>query len=221
MSTCFNYSKCRYGFKVYVYPDTQNNTVSESYSKILNAVRASSFFTTEASEACLFIPNIDTLDRDSLSVDYVRSLQEQLHQLPYWQNGENHIIFNLYSGTWPDYSERLDIDLGHALIAKASISTFHFRSGFDISLPLFHKTLPERGGELGKLHHINYPSTRKYTLAFKGKRYLTGIGSESRNSLYHIHNGKDIIMLTTCRHGKGWEKYADDRCPIDNELYDQ
>jgi len=54
---------------------------------------------------------------------------------------------------------------------------------------------------------------------------LTGIGSETRNSLFHIHNKKDIILLTTCRHGKNWQKTAkklnDTRCDQDNEEYDK
>ena len=52
-------------------------------------------------------------------------------------------------------------------------------------------------------------------------RYTYGIGSATRNSLFHIHNGDDIIMLTTCKHGKHWEQYKDQRCEIDNEEYDK
>ncbi|KAF6773378.1 hypothetical protein AHF37_07144 [Paragonimus kellicotti] len=55
----------------------------------------------------------------------------------------------------------------------------------------------------------------------KGKRYVNGIGSESRNALFHLHNGDDVIMVTTCRHGLDWMRHADKRCPIDMALYDK
>jgi glucuronyl/N-acetylglucosaminyl transferase EXT1 len=32
-------------------------------------------------------------------------MQSNVESLPTWQGGQNHIIFNLYSGTWPDYTE--------------------------------------------------------------------------------------------------------------------
>ena len=86
---------------------------------------------------------------------------------------------------------------------------------------LFQKEHAYRGGEAGHLSTNNVPPTRRYILTFKGKRYLTGIGSETRNSLYHIHNGVDIILLTTCRHGKGWQTMKDERCATDNLEYDK
>ena len=58
-------------------------------------------------------------------------------------------------------------------------------------------------------------------LAFKGKRYLHGIGSETRNSLYHLHNGQDMVLVTTCRHGNDWEKEKDARCDEDTLEYDR
>ena len=52
-------------------------------------------------------------------------------------------------------------------------------------------------------------------------RYLHGIGSETRNSLYHLHNGKDVVLVTTCKHGKNWRELQDERCEEDNEEYDR
>jgi hypothetical protein len=39
--------------------------------------------------------------------DYVRNMQRRVESLPTWHGGVNHLIFNLYSGTWPDYTEDL------------------------------------------------------------------------------------------------------------------
>lgn len=221
MDNCFDFSRCKHGYKVYIYPIAEGRNPSEAYLQIINVIQLSIFYTTDVNKACIFITSLDTLDRDRLSKDYVHNLQAQLTSLTHWNGGRNHVIFNLYSGTWPDYSEHFGMDIGYAMLAKASISTHRFRAGYDISLPLFHKTLPIRGGEGSRLLNINVPSNRKYLLSFKGKRYLTGVGSVSRNSLYHIHNGEDIILLTTCKHGNDWVKYADDRCAKDNELYDR
>jgi len=222
MSNCFNSTPCRqYGFRVYVYPDG-DRPASERYAEVLRALRSSPYYTEDPERACLFVLSIDTLDRDRLSNEYVPNIQSQIDSLRWWRGGVNHVVFNLYSGTWPDYNENgLGFDVGKAILAKASISRLHFRTGFDVSFPLFHKELKFRGGEPGALSSGVLPAYRKYVLSFKGKRYLTGIGSETRNSLHHIHNGEDIILLTTCRHGKGWEHVKDERCEKDNQEYDR
>jgi len=221
METCFDYSKCSgRPFKVYVYPEDDNVPPSNSYMKIINVIKDSRFYTNDPNLACAFVLSLDTLDRDSLSQDYVRNMQSRVESLSYWNNGLNHIVFNLYSGTWPDYTEDLGFDIGHAMLAKASISEENYRPGFDISLPLFHKHHPERGGSPGFIKSNNFPVTNKYFLAFKGKRYVHGIGSDTRNSLHHLHNGEDIVMTTTCKHGKNWRELMDERCEEDNAEYD-
>ncbi|XP_033640929.1 exostosin-1-like [Asterias rubens] len=219
MDTCFDETNCRKDFKVYVYPI--HGKISESYSRILSSIRNSRFYTPNAGEACLLVPSIDMLDRDVLSHEFVIDAQSKFRKLPYWNGGRNHIIFNLYSGTWPDYSEELGFDIEQAILAKASFTKQLFRPGFDISLPLFGKSHPQKGGARGDLQANNFPVIRKYLLAFKGKRYLSGIGSDTRNALYHINNGYDIILLTTCRHGKDWYKLKDVRCDHDNAEYEK
>ena len=97
----------------------------------------------------------------------------------------------------------------------------YFRPGFDISLPLFHKHHPERGGSAGLLKTNQFPVDNKYFLAFKGKRYVHGIGSDTRNSVHHVHNGEDVVMVTTCKHGKNWRDMMDERCDLDNAEYDR
>ncbi|XP_016297415.1 exostosin-1b [Sinocyclocheilus anshuiensis] len=222
MQSCFDFSLCqRNGFKVYVYPQQKGEKISESYQNILSTVEGSRFYTSDPGQACLFVLSLDTLDRDQLSPQYVHNLKTKVQSLPLWNNGRNHLIFNLYSGTWPDYTEDLGFDIGQAMLAKASISTENFRPNFDVSIPLFSKEHPRTGGDRGYLKYNTIPPFRKYMLVFKGKRYLTGIGSDARNALYHVHNAEDVVLLTTCKHGKDWQKHKDARCDKDNAEYDK
>lgn len=116
METCFDLERCRNDFKVFVYPSAGDSDSevdgelppppqSPSYQKLLNVIIESRYYTSDPAQACLFVLAIDTLDRDSLSPDYVRNVQARLQRLRLWNNGRNHVIFNLYSGTWPDYLE--------------------------------------------------------------------------------------------------------------------
>ncbi|KAJ7404995.1 exostosin-1-like protein [Willisornis vidua] len=195
--------------------------IAESYQNVLAAIEGSRFYTSDPGQACLFVLSLDTLDRDQLSPQYVHNLRSKVQSLHLWNNGRNHLIFNLYSGTWPDYTEDVGFDIGQAMLAKASISTENFRPNFDVSIPLFSKDHPRTGGEKGFLRFNTIPPLRKYMLVFKGKRYLTGIGSDTRNALYHVHNGEDVVLLTTCKHGKDWQKHKDSRCDRDNAEYEK
>ncbi|XP_035537522.1 exostosin-1b [Morone saxatilis] len=222
MDSCFDFSLCqKNGFKVYVYPQQKGEKISESYQNILATIEGSRFYTSDPGQACLFVLSLDTLDRDQLSPQYVHNLKTKVQNLPLWNDGRNHLIFNLYSGTWPDYTEDLGFDIGQAMLAKASISTENFRPNFDVSIPLFSKEHPRTGGERGYLKYNSIPPFRKYMLVFKGKRYLTGIGSDTRNALHHVHNAEDVVLLTTCKHGKDWQKHKDARCDKDNAEYDK
>ena len=223
MGSCFDYSRCENGFKVYVYPQVEDTKVSPIYQKVIKAIQNSRYYTAIPEEACILVPSLDTLDRDLLSKDFVNNLSKKLLELPYWNHGTNHLLFNLYSGTWPDYVEHVDFDTGNAILAKASLSTQSYRPGFDISLPLFPRDHPEKVGQPGALdtHKHTFPLKRPYLAAFKGKRYTFGKGGEVRNSFYHINNNRDVVLLTTCRHGNDWTKYQDFRCKEDNEMYDK
>ncbi|KAJ8013391.1 hypothetical protein DPEC_G00052780 [Dallia pectoralis] len=222
MESCFDFSLCKSsGFKVYVYPQQKGEKMSESYRNILSSIESSRLYTADPGQACLFILSLDTLDRDILSPQYVHNLRSKVQNLGLWNNGRNHLIFNLYSGTWPDYTEDLGFDIGQAMLAKASISTENYRPHFDVSIPLFGKEHPRTGGERGYLKYNSIPPYRKYVLVFKGKRYLTGIGSDTRNALYHVHNSQDVVLLTTCKHGKDWQRHKDVRCDHDNAEYDR
>jgi len=129
METCFDYSKCSLEeFKIFIY--TQPNLiVSSNYKKIIDILSDSKYITANPQKACLFISSIDTLDRDKLSVNYVKNLKKIMPKLEHWnRTGSNHIIFNLYSGSWPSYAENLEFDPMHAILIKASFSIRNYRS---------------------------------------------------------------------------------------------
>lgn len=227
MVSCFDFSRCRgpQGFRVYVYPNQQGTKMSPLFEAVLNVIRSSPYLTSDPDEACLFVPSFDTLDRDKHSEDYVADMPA-LNSLPHWNGGRNHLLFIQFSGTWPDYSGLLDLPTGQALLARASFKSFVFRAGFDVSTPLMHKKHPrlseKHSGILSREVLPGFlPVKRKYLLVFKGKRYLYGQGSRMRSSLYHLHNQEDIVMLTTCKHNQDWIKYTDNRCDMDNDLYNR
>lgn len=230
MKSCFkNSPKCsETRFKLYIH-EQPTLVISDSYKNIISTLKGSAFVSNDPNEACMFVLAIDTIDRDELSKDFMQNLSLILNELSYWSNGRNFLVFNLYTGTWPDYKEPFDVDLGQAILVKASFTYDYYRTGFDISLPLFYSNLPLRSShedsnetkrEEEEEELLN--KKRKYLLTFKGKRYLHGAGSKTRNSLYHLNNNRDVLMLTSCKHGTNWMKHnRDERCDHDNELYEQ
>ncbi|CAJ0958750.1 unnamed protein product, partial [Mesorhabditis belari] len=218
---CFNFDRCQQNHKVYVYPTDPELRTSIVYSNILKAIRESPYYTSKPEEACLFVLSFDTIDRDRTSRNFFPNLQTYLDNLPkdLWNNGENHIIYNLYHGTWPNYSETdIGFNPGKAIMARASASEQNFRHGFDLSFPLFHPEHPFKTPIENQKYSVNAP--KEFLVSFKGKRYVYGIGSDTRDSLYHLHDGKRIAMVTTCKHNTDWQNYKDERCEEDNKRYD-
>ena len=60
-------------------------------------------------------------------------VMSRLERLPTWRGGQNHLVFNLYSGTWPDYAEDLSFDIGKAILAKVGCFAFDFIVTFTFS----------------------------------------------------------------------------------------
>jgi len=81
------------------------------------------------------------------------------------------VIFCVYSGTWPDYIEALDFDIGKAILAKSSISEDRYRSGFDISrvfrfYPILLKIRSKIQLKLKKSQKFKFPLKTRLKLDF-------------------------------------------------------
>uniref|UniRef100_A0A8R1IHS7 Exostosin domain-containing protein n=1 Tax=Caenorhabditis japonica TaxID=281687 RepID=A0A8R1IHS7_CAEJA len=126
MATCFDFFRCSASKKVYIHPiDSrfEQSPQSVSYEKILKHFQESDHYTNDPNEACLFLLGIDTTDRDVRSQNYVKNVNEYIQSLDpsVWNGGRNHIIFNFYHGTFPDYDDHnLNFGSGEAMIARAS-----------------------------------------------------------------------------------------------------
>ncbi|KAL4709682.1 hypothetical protein ACJJTC_007413 [Scirpophaga incertulas] len=143
---CFNVYRCGRGghdkITVYIYPLNDYQTeygkpisqFSKEFYTILDTIRHSKYYTPDPGEACLLVPSIDTLNQNSFSSEYV---SRALHTLPYWNNGENHLIFNMLPGKPPNYETVVTLNTGKAIIAGGGFDTWSFRYGFDISIPVY------------------------------------------------------------------------------------
>ncbi|KAF3422411.1 hypothetical protein E2986_02534 [Frieseomelitta varia] len=197
--SCFNVYRCgSQGNKllVYVYPpkiyiDSSERPITSQITKefyqILNTIISSKFYTPNPYEACIFIPSIDTLNQNRLKLQEV---SQALKALSFWNNGENHLIFNMVPGSVPDYNTVIDVPVGKAMIAGAGMSSLTYRSGFDISLPVYS------------------PLVNNLKPNFNNKRPWLVISSQMNiNSAFEQDllevksmSPKDILILGTCLH---------------------
>lgn len=102
-SKCFNFNQCPHGsnIRIYIYPYDIEHT-SVLFNKIVTFIRQSKYYEPDPNKACLFISNMDTLDRDRRSYNFNKYSTESMMKL--MNEGRNHLMFNLYSGSWPDYN---------------------------------------------------------------------------------------------------------------------
>ncbi|XP_017788520.1 PREDICTED: exostosin-2, partial [Habropoda laboriosa] len=197
--SCFNVYRCgSQGNKllVYVYPpkiyvDSLERPIASQITKefyqILTTIISSKFYTPNPYEACIFIPSIDTLNQNRIKLQEV---SQALKALPFWNNGENHLIFNMIPGTVPDYNTVIDVPVGKAMIAGAGMSSLTYRFGFDISLPVYSPLVNSL-----KSHFNN---TRPWLVISS----QMNINSAFEQDLLEVKSmsSKDILILGTCLH---------------------
>ncbi|XP_055370982.1 exostosin-2 [Condylostylus longicornis] len=148
--TCFNVYRCgqreQDRISIYIYPlheyinseDKKAFVLTREYYEILETILDSPYYTPNPNDACIFIPSIDTLNQNLIDITLV---SKSLATLNYWENGENHLLFNMLPGAYPQFNTVMDVNTDRAMIAGAGFDSWSYRMGFDISLPIWSPTL--------------------------------------------------------------------------------
>ncbi|KAG8547099.1 hypothetical protein GDO81_029091, partial [Engystomops pustulosus] len=195
MHTCFDVYRCGFNpknkVKVYIYPlkkytdeygSAVGGPISREYNELLTAVSESDFYTEDVSRACLFLPSIDMLNQNNLRI---KETAQALAKLPRYKPP----LFNMLPGGPPDYNTALDVPLDRAVLAGGGFSTWTYRQGYDVSIPVYSPlsdvNLPERA-----------PGPRTFFLVSS----QTAVHPEFRADLETIHaeNGESVLILDKC-----------------------
>ena len=104
--------------------------LTKEFVDMLEAIVQSGFYTENPSEACLFVPAFNLLNEADLN-PVVSS--QALSILPEWNHGTNNLLISMITG----HSDSLRIEHGSSLVAAAGLSTFSYRSRFDVALPYY------------------------------------------------------------------------------------
>lgn len=208
--SCFNIYRCGHTghdrIAVYVYPPKKYTDsagvsatiLSKEYLTLIRAVVNSKYYTANPEEACIFIPFIDTLNQETMKVNIT---SKALQSLPHWKNGENHLIFNMIAGSYPDFSTVVEVDLGNAMVAGADFAIDSFRAKFDIPLPVL-SPVSKRGEVTG----IN---NKKLYFITSSQLNIDPIFLEELQKLNYQHPNK-LLILDSCQ----IHKYLQ-RCCVD------
>lgn len=208
--SCFNIYKCGHTghdrIAVYVYPPKKYvdstgvsaTVLSKEYLTLMSAIIDSKYYTANPEEACILIPFIDTLNQETIKNNITSTA---LQSLKYWKNGENHLIFNMIAGNYPDFAPVIELDLGNSLIAGADFNIDSFRVKFDISLPVFSPV--SKKGEVKNILH------KKLYLITSSQLNIDPVFLDELQKLTYQHPDK-LLILDSCQ----IHKYQE-RCCID------
>uniref|UniRef100_A0A1Z5L165 Exostosin GT47 domain-containing protein n=1 Tax=Ornithodoros moubata TaxID=6938 RepID=A0A1Z5L165_ORNMO len=208
--TCFDVYKCGHTssrITVYIYPiaryvDEYGNALvqqpSREFMELIDEIQQSEFYTSDPTKACLFVPPLDLLNESNIKP---KAISQILNSLPHWNNGTNHVLFNMLPGTAPDYAEIIGVNTGRALIMGGGFSTWTYRRGYDISIPVFN---PARCSVKSSLSERNRPwlvVASQPHIHFEFRSEIASLASENAG----------VIQLGLCSHA--WDpKNATIRC---------
>lgn len=199
--TCLDVYHCGYNdqthLSIYVYPleqfvDDEGEAVtlpmSREFYDLLQTVVDSPYYTDEPETACIFVPSIDLLNQNNIRL---KETGQILASLPWWNEGTNHLLFNMLPGTVPDYGTVLEVDTGNAMIAGGGFSIWSYRRTFDVSIPVYNPLVDPR-----KHQYKSYLERRRWFLISA----QTGLHKEYRDTMAEVAAVHKHVLIT-------------DRCP--------
>lgn len=192
--TCFDVFKCGNQLSVYIYPikryiDDKGVPISvpfsSEYTEIIETIKNSPYYVSDPKKACVFVPSIDLLNQNNVRL---KETSQVLSSLPYWNSGLNHLLFNMFPGSVPEYNAVLEVNSHSAMIAGASFSTWTYRKSHDISIPVF--------SHLGPFDAETCKQGSRQWLAVSAQ---TNIHFEYRNQLEDLaEEHAELLVLNRC-----------------------
>ena len=124
VARCVSYHACKQGPTLTIRNISRSIKIhSPQFKKLLQAFQnLPNYVANPESETCFTMFNVDVLDRDTLNpasaavvpdLDLVRSNMKS-------SQATNYIFVNLFSGTYPDYLEKVDFDVSSGILMKSS-----------------------------------------------------------------------------------------------------
>ncbi|XP_060068340.1 exostosin-2-like [Ylistrum balloti] len=218
--TCLEVYHCGYNdqkqLSIYVYPleqfvDDNNEAVtlpmSREFYDLLETIVNSPYYTEEPETACLFVPSVDLLNQNNLRL---KETGQILASLPWWNDGTNHLLFNMLPGTVPDYGTVLEVDTGKAIIAGGGFSIWSYRRTFDVSIPVYNPLVDPR-----KHPHKSYLEKRRWFLISA----QTGLHKEYKDTVAEVASShKHVLTMDRCpQEEKPWNFSR--RCTTGGQIY--
>ena len=210
MDACFNFSRCDNGMQLLVY--SYNDPEPKDPPTYFNSLATSAWHTNDPEKACLFLYFSDSQENQAAWK------KPDPRNLPYWKGGLNHVIVT-FADRWAETNPAAE-SIGMASILSTELHHTTYRPDFDVAIPL-----PRLNRNLITGLTDLKPLQRKYLLTFKGTRYLSREGDfRSSDEFRGMHNGKDVIVATTCLHETNnkllrWQPWRGAGCTEDQAIF--
>lgn len=146
--TCVDPYRCGHDrISIYVYPlaeyfDANSGSeaapLTQEFYQILSTIVKSPYYTSNPNQACLFVPSIDLINQNNINIDLVN---RALASLEYWNDGKNHLLFNMLAGSFPTFNSVIDVNTDQAMVIGGSFDSWSYRRGFDVSIPVWSPLL--------------------------------------------------------------------------------